>query len=95
MSNDRFCRFATKLVVNGMTLVDGMLSTFALDSIINAVLTANDLPVMQLQSLYTAQDGFHMHHDIALDGGFIAFEVVATSGPVSANQEVGQSRPSA
>jgi hypothetical protein len=84
MADERYCRYATKLTVAGVTLIDGVLSVSALDIMINRVMFENDAPMIILRGLYDKPVGFHMHYDIVVNGQLIAFEITAVSDPVSA-----------
>lgn len=94
MADESRCRFATKLVVGGKTMVDGVMSVSSIDTIVGKILYDHCVPPIDFRLLYRALTGYHLHYDITVNGTYIALEVSALSDPVVEPKRIEDNRSS-
>lgn len=75
MASDAFARFAVQFVINGYTMIDGVLSATAIDCVVNDYLKDMECPAMHLQALQRAKKGYHICYDIVANGRIIGLEI--------------------
>lgn len=87
MANDSLCRHAVQFVVNGHTLIDGVMAAAAIDHAVNGFLREMEAPPMYLGILSKARKGYHYAADISINGGIAMLEITTLADAQGGGRE--------